>query len=79
MARPLVLPPEVPAERAEALQAAFEATMKDAQYLADARKIGLETNWVGGPGMAQLVRQIQETPQPVVDRLRGLLAQASKK
>ena len=52
---------------------------KDPQYLADARKMGLDTNWVGGAGMAQLVRQIQETPQPIVDRLRGLLAQASKK
>ena len=79
MARPLVLPPEVPAERADALQAAFEATMADPQYLADAKRIGLDTNWVGGAGMAQLVHQIEATPQPIVDRLRGLLAQASKK
>jgi hypothetical protein len=73
------MPPGVPPERAAALEAAFEATMKDPQYLADATKIGLGTNWVGATGMAQLVRQIQETPQPVVDRLRGLIAQASKK
>jgi tripartite-type tricarboxylate transporter receptor subunit TctC len=79
MARPLVLPPDVPQERANALQAAFEATMQDPQYIAEARKIGLETNWVGGAGMQSLVHQIEDTPQPIVDRLRELLAQASKK
>ena len=79
MARPLVLPPDVPPERVDALQAAFEATMKDPQYLADAKKIGLDTNWVGGAGMAELVRQIQETPQPLVDRLREFLVRGSGK
>ena len=47
MARPLLLPPDVPAERAAALQAAFAATMKDPLYLDEARRIGLETNWLG--------------------------------
>ena len=79
MARPLVLPPEVPVDRADALQTAFEATMKDPKYLEDAKRSGLDTNWLGGAGMAQLVRQIKETPQPVVDRLRELLARGSAK
>jgi tripartite-type tricarboxylate transporter receptor subunit TctC len=79
MARPLTMPPDVPAERVAALNAAFEATMKDPQYLAEARRIGLDTNWVGSTEIALLVRQIQETPQPVVDRLRELLARAGVK
>ena len=56
MARPLLMPPEVPAERIAALQAAFEATMKDAQYLDDAKRIGLDTNWLGGADLTRLVR-----------------------
>ena len=79
MARPLVLPPDVPAERAAALQAAFEATMKDPQYIDEARRIGLETNWLGAKEIADRVREINETPQPVVDRLRDLLARAGVK
>jgi tripartite-type tricarboxylate transporter receptor subunit TctC len=50
MTRPLLIPPEVPADRVTALQQAFEATMKDAAYLDEARRIGLDTNWLGsGP------------------------------
>jgi tripartite-type tricarboxylate transporter receptor subunit TctC len=79
MARPLILPPGVPADRRAALQAAFEATMKDPDYLAEAQRIGLETNWLGGKDLADLIRQIQETPQSVVDRLRDLLARADAK
>jgi tripartite-type tricarboxylate transporter receptor subunit TctC len=79
MARPLATPPELPADRVAALQAGFEATMKDEKYLADARKIGLDTNWLGAADLTAQVRQIAETPQAVVDRLRALLAQAAKK
>jgi tripartite-type tricarboxylate transporter receptor subunit TctC len=79
MARPLATPPELPPERIAALQAAFAATMKDENYLADARKIGLDTNWLGSRDLTAQVRQIAETPQAVVDRLRELLAQAGPK
>jgi len=76
MTRPLLVPPEVPAERVAALQSAFEATMKDSQYLDEARRIGLDTNWLGAEAIGRQARQIQETPQAVVDRLRELLARA---
>ena len=76
MTRPLMIPPDVPAERVVTLQQAFEATMKDPAYLDEARRIGLDTNWLGSTEIARQVRLIQETPQPVVDRLRELLARA---
>jgi len=59
--------------------AAFAATMQDPQYLADAKRIGLDTNWLGGDDVAKLIRQVQDTPQPVIDRLRELLARAGAK
>jgi tripartite-type tricarboxylate transporter receptor subunit TctC len=76
MARPLMMPPEVPAERAAALQAAFEATMNDARYLEEARRIGLDVNWLGAKDIAALARQIDAAPQSVVDRLRESLGRA---
>ena len=79
MARPLVAPPDVPAERLAALRDAFDATMKDPQYLEEARRIGLDVNPLDGEGIAALIRQVQATPQDVVDRLRELLAGASKR
>src|SRR4029077_18502035 len=48
MARPLILPPEVPPERVKALQDAFEATMRHASFLEEARKIGLDINPLNG-------------------------------
>jgi tripartite-type tricarboxylate transporter receptor subunit TctC len=79
MARPVVLPPDVPADRVAALQAAFEATMKDPAYLEEAQKIRLDTNWLGGRDLTEQVKRVQETPQAIVDRLRALLATAGIK
>jgi hypothetical protein len=41
MARPFAAPPDVPEERARALQAAFMATHRDAGFLAEVEKLGL--------------------------------------
>jgi len=74
MARPLMTPPDVPADRLAALRQAFDATMKDPQYLEEAQRIGLEISPLGGEGVARLIDQVQATPQDVVDRLRELFA-----
>jgi tripartite-type tricarboxylate transporter receptor subunit TctC len=78
MARPLALPPGVPSERVRLLQDAFDATMKDPEYLAEAKKIGLDVSPLGGAAIARLVTDIQGTSEAVVQRLRGLLAEADK-
>ena len=57
---------------------AFDATMKDPQYLEEARRIGLDVNPLGGEGIARLIQQVQETPQDVVDRLRELIASPAR-
>ena len=41
-ARPYFLPPDVPAERVQALRRAFDATMKDPAFLAEAEKLQIE-------------------------------------
>jgi tripartite-type tricarboxylate transporter receptor subunit TctC len=79
IARPLLIPPGVPAERTAALQAAFAATMTDPQYLAEAQHIGLDTNWLGADAITERVREINEAPQALIDRLRDLLARAGVK
>jgi tripartite-type tricarboxylate transporter receptor subunit TctC len=74
MARPIALPPDVPTDRVKALQGAFDATMKDPLFLADARRIGLEINPVSGQEIRRLIAEIQAAPEPVVERLRSVLA-----
>ena len=76
MARPLVLPPDVPADRVAALREAFAATMKDPAFLAEAKKTGLEINPVTGPQIEAILASIFSASPDVVERLRDLLARA---
>jgi tripartite-type tricarboxylate transporter receptor subunit TctC len=58
LSRPLLGPPEVPAERVETLRAAFDATMKDAGFLADAKKSGMDIKPMSGARIQQIVQEI---------------------
>ena len=73
-ARPIALPPDVPADRVQALQDAFDKTMKDARYVEEATRIGLDMNPLRGPEIARLIAGLQSTSPAVVDRLRQMLA-----
>jgi tripartite-type tricarboxylate transporter receptor subunit TctC len=73
MARPLALPPDVPVERVQALQDAFDATMRDPLYQKEATDAGLDLNPLGGVAVTKLIEEIQATPDAVVDRLRQIL------
>jgi tripartite-type tricarboxylate transporter receptor subunit TctC len=54
LGRPLAGPPNMPPERLAALQAAFAATMKDKDFLAEAGRVGLEIN----PATAEDVQKL---------------------
>ena len=73
MAYPLMLTPGVPAERVAAMRTAFNETMKDPQYQADAKRVGLDISPLSGEEMGKLIRRINETPPEIVERLRGLI------
>ncbi len=72
-ARPYFLPPGVPAERVQALRRAFDATMKDPAFQADAAKIQLELSPMPGEEMQALVGELGKTPPAVVERVRKAL------
>jgi tripartite-type tricarboxylate transporter receptor subunit TctC len=58
MGRPYLAPPELPAARREALRSAFDATLEDPEFLADAKRIELELNPVTGAEIEQLLARI---------------------
>jgi tripartite-type tricarboxylate transporter receptor subunit TctC len=64
--RPFLAPPGIPADRAEALQAAFMETMKDPEFLEDAKKQDLEINPVSGKRVGELIAKIYKAPKEVV-------------
>jgi len=58
LSRPLLGPPGVPDERVEELRAAFDATMKDPGFLADAQKSGMDIKPMSGAQIQKIVQQI---------------------
>jgi tripartite-type tricarboxylate transporter receptor subunit TctC len=66
MARPFAAPPGVPADRLNALRAAFDATMKDPEYLAEAKKSRIDVNPVSGAEIDKLLAELYATPKNVI-------------
>lgn len=66
MGRPFALPPGVPQGRIVELRKAFDATMVDKDYLADAAKMKLEVKPVSGEQIKRLIDDVYKTTSPAV-------------
>lgn len=73
MSFPIAAPDGIPPDRLAALRLAFDKTMGDESYRDDAAKMGLSLDAVGAADLTKLIREVEETPQPVINRLSGLL------
>ena len=71
--RPYFLPPDVPTARVEALRRAFDATMRDTAFVADAARLQLEIDPMTGEEVQALVAQLARTPPEIVARVRAAL------
>jgi tripartite-type tricarboxylate transporter receptor subunit TctC len=72
--RPFFMPPNVPAERVNAIRRAFDAVMKDKEFLDEADKLKIEIDPLGGEQVAALIEQIYKTPAATVERVRDAMA-----
>jgi hypothetical protein len=64
MGWPFTAPPDLRPERAAALRAAFDATMKDPEYLAEARQRQLDP--MTGIAIERLVKELYGTPPEAI-------------
>jgi tripartite-type tricarboxylate transporter receptor subunit TctC len=74
MARPFAAPPGVPDERARALQAAFLAVHRDARFLEEAGKLGVDISPVGAGEIVRGVERLAQAPPSVLAYMKRLLA-----
>jgi tripartite-type tricarboxylate transporter receptor subunit TctC len=79
MGRPLVAPPGVPPARLAALRDAFAATMKDPGFLAEAGRLQLEIDPLGGEAIAKLLAGAYAAPRDVVARAAALVEPGAHK
>jgi tripartite-type tricarboxylate transporter receptor subunit TctC len=73
MARPFMAPPDMPADRLAALRRAFDATMQDPAFLAEAQRLSMEISPVSGGDVEALVTRIMGTPSDLATRAREAL------
>jgi tripartite-type tricarboxylate transporter receptor subunit TctC len=68
-----MVPPDVPADRVAALRNAFDATMRDAEFLADAQRQRLEIASGRGDEVQQVVERTLATSPDLVARLAAII------
>ncbi|HXR87367.1 MAG TPA: tripartite tricarboxylate transporter substrate-binding protein [Stellaceae bacterium] len=73
MARPFTAPPNVPQDRVTALRAAFDATIKDPAFLADAKQQQLDIVPYSGAQIDALMKDIYATPPELVAQVRAAM------
>jgi tripartite-type tricarboxylate transporter receptor subunit TctC len=68
--RTLVAPPDIPAERLRELRVAFDATMVDPEFLADAGKIGAEISPLAAEDLKKIMQRTLSASGAVLARAR---------
>jgi tripartite-type tricarboxylate transporter receptor subunit TctC len=74
MARPFAAPPGMPEDRKHALIAAFDLTMKDPEFLAEAQKLNMDVNPLGNRTMDTLLAELYATPKAVLEKAAQAIA-----
>jgi tripartite-type tricarboxylate transporter receptor subunit TctC len=74
MARSFAAPPALPAGKATLLRRAFDATLQDAEFRAEAARMQADLAPTAGEEVQALVARIYATPRPVIERVKKLLA-----
>jgi tripartite-type tricarboxylate transporter receptor subunit TctC len=75
MGRPLAAPPQVPPARVAALRQAFERTLRDPEFLAEADRLALEIDLVTGETLQTMVERMFGSPREVVEAARRAIGQ----
>jgi tripartite-type tricarboxylate transporter receptor subunit TctC len=78
MARPFAAPPDIPADRKSTLIAAFDATMRDADFLAEAQKLNFEIHPVSAATIDGLLAEVYATPKDVLARAAKAISSAGQ-
>jgi hypothetical protein len=73
LGRAVLAPPGVPADRLAALRKAFDATMKDPEFLAACRQAKVDADPISGVELQKTVGKVLAMPVAVAERTKRLL------
>jgi hypothetical protein len=75
LGKPLALTPNVPPERVKALRDAFDATVKDPEFIKAAAAARIEVNPIRGEALQSTVNKVLATPKHLVERARSIIVE----
>jgi tripartite-type tricarboxylate transporter receptor subunit TctC len=75
LGKPLALSPGVPPERVKALRDAFDATMKDPEFIKASNAARIEVNPIPGVTLQETVQRVLATPKHLAARARSIIAE----
>jgi tripartite-type tricarboxylate transporter receptor subunit TctC len=73
--RAVIAPPEMPTDRLKMLRVAFDATLKDADFLAEIETTKLEFDPLSGAELQKLVEASSKVSSAVIERARAVRAE----
>ncbi|HEY6256385.1 MAG TPA: hypothetical protein VIY51_11400 [Xanthobacteraceae bacterium] len=71
--RSYIAPPGTPAEQINTLRTAFDATMADPQFLADADTARIAVTPLSGAKVQEIVQKLYATPKPIIERAKQVI------
>ena len=76
--RPFAAPPGLPDDRVQALRRAFDATMKDPEFLAEAAKASMDIKPLAGAALQKLASEVAQAPAQGLTRAKQLIGRAGQ-
>jgi len=73
-ARPFAAPPDLPADRKAALITAFDNTMRDPEFLAEAKKLNMDVNPLNAKGVDDILADLYATPKAVLEKAAAAIS-----
>jgi tripartite-type tricarboxylate transporter receptor subunit TctC len=71
--RPFTITPGTPPDRVKALRDAFQAVMRDPDFIAESQKLNFEINPVSGEALRAVAEQVVSTPKDLAAKARHFL------
>lgn len=78
IAWPFLAPPGLAPERAATLRKAFDATLRDPELLAEAKKLKLDIDPMPGVEVERIIAELYKTPADIVDEVRSIMKPVQK-
>lgn len=78
MARPVLAPPKVPADRMAILRNAFDKAMQDPEFIAEADQLKLDRDWLNAAQVEAVVKRMMATPKDIIALAKDVLTRTDK-